>query len=127
MSIRTGALAFLLLSFMSGLSAVAGDVTSYSGQWALDSEIPENAFVLAGRGAEGSYVVCFDAGNVSHVMVSRGEEGSMLARGSCTVFAPTAEHGILVNFYGEQYRSLDTAVALGSFRLVLRSSPSAED
>ncbi len=107
----------LAIGFLAAPLAAAAEIdSSVSGTWALERDIPENAYVLAGRGALGNYLICFDAGNVGRVVVAVGGERSVLARGSCTLFAPTAENGIVVNFDDEA----ESGVALGTFRMILQ-------
>lgn len=108
------------------LGAVAEIDSSVSGTWALERGIPENAYVLAARGALGSYLICFDAGNVSRVTVAVGGERSVLARGSCTLFAPTPENGIVVNFEEGAARA-GAGVALGTFRMIVEDADNADD
>ncbi len=98
------------------LTAAAEIDSSVSGTWALERGIPENAYVLAARGAPGNYLICFDAGNVGRVVVAAGGERSVLARGSCTLFAATAENAIVVNFDD----AAESSVALGTFRMILQ-------
>ncbi len=108
------------------LGAAAEIDSSVSGTWALERGIPENAYVLAARGALGSYLICFEAGNVSRVTVAVGGDRSILARGSCTLFAPTPENGIVVNFEEGAGRAAEGGVALGTFRMILEETEDAE-
>jgi hypothetical protein len=74
---------------------------------------------LASSGASGDFLICFDTGNVRRVAVSVGDERSVLARGSCTVFAPTAENGITLGFGAADGGASDRSVAVGTFRVIL--------
>lgn len=112
-----------LASGFCGQPAFAAEtaLSSVSGTWALEQASTENAYVLASRGAVGDYLICFDAGNVRLVTVAVGEERSVLSRGSCTVFAPTGEDGIIVGF-AEAEGQIDRPIALGSFKWIVRQS-----
>jgi hypothetical protein len=50
-------------------------------------------------------------------VVAAGGERSALARGSCTVFAPSQENGIVVDF-ASGGASASNGVALGTFIIV---------
>jgi hypothetical protein len=99
--------------------AAAESGTTVAGTWTLEHGPPAADYRLASRGASGDYLICFDSGNVRRVAVSVGEERSVLARGSCTVFAPTAEDGIVVRFAGGGGERAARSVAVGTFRMIL--------
>lgn len=85
------------------------------GNWTLDHGSSGAQYRLASRGTAGDFLICFEAGNMRQVTVSVGDETSVLARGACTVFAPTAEDGVILDFVAE---ATEHSVALGSFRLI---------
>lgn len=109
------ALSVAILSFPA--SAEVGLVVS--GKWTLDAKLTAGAYMLASGGAQGSYLICFDAGNVPQVQVAVGDERSVLARGSCTVFSPRQDNGIILDLTGDAALPVDDRVALGTFRLIL--------
>ena len=90
-----------------------------SGTWTLETELRDGAYTLASRDAAGQYLICFTSGTVRSVTVAAGAEESQLARGSCTVFAPAAEHGIIVDFATSGASEVAHAVALGTFSVIL--------
>ena len=90
-----------------------------SGKWALDARLPAGAYMLASGGTQGTYLICFDAGNVRQVQVAVGDERSVLARGSCTVFSPGQDNGIVLDLTGGAAPHVEDGVALGTFRVIL--------
>lgn len=92
-----------------------------SGTWALETALRDGAYTLASRDTDGQFLICFTSGTVRSVTVAAGVEESQLARGSCTVFAPTEEAGIVVNFSAAQGADATHAVALGTFSVILPS------
>lgn len=111
------AIALGLWTLPAAVSAEA--LNSVAGNWALEQGAVEADYRLASRGASGDFLICFDSGNVRRVAVSVGEERSVLSRGSCTVFAPTAEEGISVGFQTAEGDLPGRGVAVGTFRMIL--------
>lgn len=99
-------------------SEVSGEQVA-SGTWALETALQDGAYTLASRDTAGQYLICFTSGTVRSVTVATGVEESQLARGSCTVFAPTAEAGIVVDFGAARTADIANAVALGTFSVIL--------
>lgn len=112
--LRNGA-AMVVLAAAATTHAHADAVLS--GTWALEAEVGGGAYMLASSGAEDRFLICFSSGNVRSVVVATGGERSALARGSCTVFAPSQENGIVVDF-ASGGASADNGVALGTFVIV---------
>lgn len=113
--IVVGALALGASGSAADTLYVAHDVV---GSWALESEAPSE-YVLAASGTPGAFLICFTAGNTRRIVVAVGDERSNLARGSCTVFSPTADDGIVVEFPAGGQEPPSQSVALGTFRLIL--------
>ncbi|MFP4239892.1 MAG: hypothetical protein ACLFRZ_11380 [Rhodosalinus sp.] len=90
-----------------------------AGTWTLERGTSETDYRLASRGASGDFLICFDTGNVRRVAVSVGDELSVLSRGACTVFAPTGENGIVLDFAADEGGASDRSVAVGTFRVIL--------
>lgn len=105
----------VLVALMSDTTAQAERLVS--GTWALDSNNAEGDYVLASRGSEGQFLICFSSGNVRSIVVAKGDERSLLARGGCTVFAPSQEGAIIVGFASDG-PDLPTGIALGTFVLI---------
>lgn len=110
------------LAFVGGVCApstmFAQNEHGLFGTWALASDLSNATYRLASSGVEGSFLICFDTGNVPTVVVSSGSEDSVLTRGSCTVFSAASEHGIIVDFVDAAADSAAHATALGTFRLM---------
>jgi hypothetical protein len=92
------------------------------GNWVLDQGTSDAAYVLASSGVEGSFLICFDAGNVPAIKVSTGNENSFLTRGSCTVFSTANGQAIVVDFAEQVDAALAHATALGTFRFMLAAT-----
>ena len=90
-----------------------------AGTWTLEHGFGAATYVLASRGSHGDFLICFNTGNVRAVVVSAAAESSILARGSCTVFSPDPDHGIVVDFHNGPSNVPAHSVALGSFRVIL--------
>ena len=111
------------LTLLLGLLAVPGptlaqSVPSVSGTWALDPDLAAASYVLAARGTPGTFLICFDSGNVRRIVVAVGDDRSHLARGSCTVLLPTPDDGIVVDFAAAADQS-PHGIALGTFQVIL--------
>ncbi|WP_372890983.1 hypothetical protein [Rhodosalinus sp.] len=89
-----------------------------AGTWTLEQGPAAADYRLASRGVSGEFLICFDSGNVRRVAVAVGEERSVLARGACTVFAPSDDAGIDLGF-AEGEGTQEHGVAVGSFRVIL--------
>lgn len=116
---RYSILACVAALFATQAAALEKPLPPVEGTWALQSEIASNAYVLASRGVVGVYLICFEAGNVRSVAVAVGEERSVLARGSCTMFAPSQQDGIVVGFADDNTVLPSRPVALGSFQVII--------
>ncbi|KPQ19158.1 MAG: hypothetical protein HLUCCA24_02650 [Rhodobacteraceae bacterium HLUCCA24] len=113
----------LALGLCSLPAAVAADASrTVAGTWTLEHDLSDGDYRLASRGTSGDFLICFDAGNVHRVAVTVGQERSVLSRGSCTVFAPTAENGIILGFASRESAQSGHGVALGTFRVILPPS-----
>jgi len=88
------------------------------GTWTLEPNLGQAAYLLASRGTDGDFLICFNSGNVRTVVVSAGPENSTLARGSCTVFSPSEDQGIVVDFRPGATEMPEHSVALGTFRVI---------
>lgn len=111
------ALQLVVLCAIPGPS-LADPMRSVGGTWSLDTGVAGAVYMLASRGTVGNFVICFEAGNVGRVAVMTGDEKSLLARGSCTVFASSPDHGIVVDFASLAADDTPKPVAVGTFRVV---------
>lgn len=89
------------------------------GTWAIEQGLGEAGYVLAARGIRGDFLICFNSGNVRTIVVATGAETSVLARGSCTVFRPSAESGVVVDFPAHDVPAPEQPVALGTFTMIV--------
>lgn len=110
----------LLMALVVSPTTIAAEIEQAPvGTWTLEQGFGAATYVLASRGSQGDFLICFNSGNVRAVMVSVGSHSSVLARGSCTVFSPETDHGIVVDFHAGPSNMPEHSVALGSFRVIL--------
>lgn len=114
--------ALSVVVFAASLPTGATAEQVVTGTWTLETNVGEGGYMLASRNATGQYLICFTSGTVRTVVVAAGLDESRLARGSCTVFVPTEDRGIVVDFPEAGSAPDERTVALGTFSVILPAS-----